>query len=64
MEHESLEFKIVMEDGPDTEVLARVRDFDLAFSFFTVSIAKYPGRNIDLRQGARVIRRHEGESKR
>jgi hypothetical protein len=30
MEHESLEFNIVMDDGPNTEVLARVAHLDLA----------------------------------
>jgi hypothetical protein len=30
MKHQSLEYKIVMDDGQDTEVLARLAYFDLA----------------------------------
>jgi hypothetical protein len=55
-----LEFKIVMFDGPDTEVLGRVRDLDFGFAVFTAAIAEYPKRTIHLRQGARIIREHAG----
>jgi hypothetical protein len=61
MEHESLEFKIVMDDGPDTEVLARLAHLDLAGPAFMAAVFKYPKRNIALRQGARIIKRHDGE---
>jgi hypothetical protein len=30
MEREALEFKIVMDDGPDTKVLARAASLDIA----------------------------------
>jgi hypothetical protein len=61
MEHERLEFKIVMEDGSDLEVLARVSALDIASSAYVASIAKYPKRNVQLRHGARIIERHDGE---
>jgi hypothetical protein len=61
MEHERLEFKIVMADGPDTEVLARLAHLDIGGSAYMASIAKYPKRNIQLRHGARIIERHDGE---
>jgi hypothetical protein len=47
MEHECLEFKIVMEDGPDLEVLARVSALDIAGSAYMASIAKYPKRTFN-----------------
>jgi hypothetical protein len=61
MEHESLEFKIVMDDGPNTEVLARLAHLDLAEPAYRAAVLKYPKRNIALRHGARIIERHEGE---
>ena len=61
MEHESLEFKIVMDDGPDTEVLARLAHLDLAGPAYRAAVLKYPKRNIAVRHGARIIERHEGE---
>jgi hypothetical protein len=61
MEHERLEFKIVMEDGSDLEVLALVSDLDIAGSAYMASIAKYPKRNVQLRHGACIIERHDGE---
>jgi ABC-type branched-subunit amino acid transport system substrate-binding protein len=57
MEHESLIFKIVMEDGRDLEVLARVSALDIAGSAYIASIAKYPKHNVQLRHGARMIER-------
>jgi hypothetical protein len=61
MEHESLEFKIVMDDGKDVEVLARVASLDITSAAYLQAIVKYPLRNIQLRQGARIIKRHDGE---
>jgi hypothetical protein len=55
MEHERLEFKIVMADGADSEILARAAALDIAGSAY---MAK---RNIQLRHGARIIERHHGE---
>jgi hypothetical protein len=57
MEHESLEFKIIMDDGPDTEVLARLAHLDLAGPAYRAAVLKHPKRNIALRHGARIIER-------
>jgi hypothetical protein len=61
MEHESLGYKSVMDDGTDTEVLARLAHLDLAKPAYTTAVLKYPKRNIAPRHGARIIERHEGE---
>ena len=63
MERESLEYKIVMDDGPDTEVLGRLASLDIASAADMETIVKYPLRNVQLRHGARVIKRHDGEPK-
>jgi hypothetical protein len=63
MEHESLEYKIVMADGADSEVLARAASLDIAAAAYMAAVAKHPLRNIALRQGAQVIKRHDGEPK-
>jgi hypothetical protein len=61
IEHESLEYKIVMDDGAGSEVLARLAALDIAGPAFIAAVVKYPKRNIALRQGARIIKRHDGE---
>jgi hypothetical protein len=61
MEHERLEFKICMDDGPNTEVLARLAHLDLAGPAYRAAVLKYPNRNVYLRHGARIIERHDGE---
>jgi hypothetical protein len=61
MEHESLEFKIVMSGGKDTEVLARLSHLDLAGPAFMAAVFKYPNRNVYLRHGARIIKQNLGE---
>jgi hypothetical protein len=61
MEHESLELKIVMDDGADTEVLARIASLDIASAAYIAAVAKYPNRNVYLRHGARIIRQNLGE---
>jgi hypothetical protein len=61
MEHESLEFKIVMDDGKDAEVLARLAALDIASAAYMAAIAKYPQRNVYLRQGASIIKQNLGE---
>jgi hypothetical protein len=61
VEHENLQFKIVMDDGSNTEVLAQLAHLDLAGPAYMAAMLKYPNRNIALRQGARIIERHEGE---
>jgi hypothetical protein len=60
MEHESLEYKVVMDDGPHNEVLGCVRDLEFGFAVFTAAVEKYPKRNIYLRQGVRIINQHIG----
>ena len=61
MELESLEFKVVMDDGPDTEVLVRAASLDIASAAYMAAIARYRLRNVQLRHGARIIRSHDGE---
>jgi hypothetical protein len=39
-EHERLEFKIVMDDGPNTEVLARLAHLDLAGPAYRAAVLK------------------------
>jgi hypothetical protein len=63
MEHEKLEFKIVMGDGPDSRVLARLAHLDLSMAAFMAAVTRFPNRNINLLDGASVIKRHDGESK-
>jgi hypothetical protein len=63
MEHEKLEFKIVMDDGPDNKVLARLAHLDLSVAAFMAAVTRFPNRNIDLLDGASVIKRHEGAPK-
>jgi hypothetical protein len=58
-----LEYDVVMDAGPDTEVLGRVRDLDFGATVYMAAVAKYPNRNIQLRQGERIIKRHDGEPK-
>jgi hypothetical protein len=50
-------------DGPDSEVLGRLASLDLAGAAYMAAIAKYPKRDLALRQGARVIKRHDGDPK-
>jgi hypothetical protein len=61
VEIERLEFKVVMDDGLNTEVLARVAHLDLAGPAYRAAVLKYPNRNIALRHGARIIEQHLGE---
>ncbi len=63
MEHEKLEFKIVMDDGQDTEVLGRLAHLDLGAAAFMAAVARYPKKNVYLRQGARIIKQNLGEPK-
>jgi hypothetical protein len=58
-----LEYKIVMADGADSEVLAHAASLDIAAAAYMAAVAKHPLRNIALRQGAQVIKRHDGEPK-
>jgi hypothetical protein len=60
---EQLEYKLVIDDDPDAEVLGRLAHFELGAAAFMAAVAKFPNRNIQLRQGTRVIKRHDGEPK-
>jgi hypothetical protein len=59
---DKLEYDIVMDGGPDTELLGCVRDLDFGAAVY-MAVAKYPNRDIQLRRGERVIKRHNGEPK-
>jgi hypothetical protein len=61
MELESLEYRIVMEDGRNTEVLGRLAHLGMATAAYMAAIARHPKRNIALRHGARIIKRYGGE---
>jgi hypothetical protein len=63
MEYESLDYEIVMDDGPNTEVLGRLASLDIASAAYLQATVKYPLRNVQLRQGAHIIKRHDGEPK-
>jgi hypothetical protein len=61
MELESLEYKLLMEDGRDTEVLGRLAHLNVATAAYMAAIARYPKSNIALHHGARIIKRNDGE---
>lgn len=63
MERERLEYTIVLQDGADTEVLGRVADVAIATAAFTAAVARHRRRNLELRHGASIVRRHDGEPK-
>jgi hypothetical protein len=62
MERESPEYKIVMDDDSDTEVVDRLAPLDLASAAY-MAVGRYPADNIMLRERARIIKRHDGEPK-
>ena len=45
-----------MDDGPDTEVLARAASLDIASAAYMAAVLKHPKRNLALRHGARIIK--------
>ncbi len=47
MEHEGLQYKVVMDDGPDTEVLGRLTHIELADAAFVAAV------RLELRHGSR-----------
>jgi hypothetical protein len=59
METEKLQYMIVMD--PDAEVLGQLAHVELANAAYQAAVVKYPLRNIQLRQGAQTIKRHDGE---
>jgi hypothetical protein len=50
-----------MDNGPESEVLGRLRDLDFAAAVYMAAVAKYPKRNIRMLQDERIIKRHDGE---
>jgi hypothetical protein len=50
-----------MDDGPDTEGLGRLASLDIAGAAYLQAIVEHLLRNIQFRQGARIIKRHDGE---
>lgn len=63
MERERLGLTIVLQDGRETEVLGRLAHADVAAAAFTAAVARFPARNLEHRDGHRLVRRHEGEPK-
>jgi hypothetical protein len=63
MERESFDYKIVMDDGPDTEVLGRLASLEIADAAYLRAVVKHPLRNVRLCQGEQIIKRHDGEPK-
>jgi hypothetical protein len=63
MERESLDYKIVMHDGPDIEVLGRLASLDIASAAYLHAVVKYPLRNVQLYEGEQIIKRRDGEPK-
>jgi len=62
MELEShLEFRVVIDNGPDTDLLARVASLDIASAAYMAAVAKYSSRNVRLCHGMRIVKRHDGE---
>jgi hypothetical protein len=59
MERESLEYKIAMDDDPDTEVVGRLAHLDLVPIWPSEVI---PPQHHVVR-GERIIKRHDGEPK-
>jgi hypothetical protein len=52
MEHDSLEYKIVMDEGTGSEVLARFAHLGIAGPAYRAAVLKYPQRNVQLRHRA------------
>jgi hypothetical protein len=46
-----------MDDAPGIKMLGRVRDLDFGAAVYMAAVAKYLNRNIQLRQGERIIKK-------
>ncbi len=57
------EFLIVMEEGTDTPVLARVQHYELVVPTWMAAKFKFPKENLMLRKGAQIMQRHDGAPK-
>lgn len=57
------EFLIVMEEGADTRVLARLEHLALARPAWMAAVTQWPNENLQLRRRAQIIKRHDGKPK-
>jgi hypothetical protein len=54
------EFLIVMEEGTDTRILARLEHYELAVPVWMAAKLKFPKENLELRKKAQIMQRHDG----
>jgi hypothetical protein len=52
-----------MDDNPNNDILACAASLDIASAAYMAAVARYPNRNVQLRQGALIVRRNDGEPK-
>jgi hypothetical protein len=57
------EFLIVMEEGVDAHVLARLEHYELAVPVWMAAKFKFPKENLLFRKGAHILQRHDGAPK-
>lgn len=57
------EFLIVMEEGADTRVLARLEHYEIAVPAWMAAKLKFPKENLLFRKGAQIMQRHDGAPK-
>ncbi len=60
---ENGEFLIVMEQGSDTRVLARLEHYELAVPVWMAAKFKFPKENLQFRKKAQIMQRHDGAPK-
>jgi hypothetical protein len=53
----------VMEEGPDTRVLARVEHYELVGPAWMAAVFKFPRENLQLRKRAQILKRHNAAPK-
>jgi hypothetical protein len=58
------EYLIVMEEGPDIRILARMEHYELAEPAWMAAKFKFPRENLLLRKKAQIMQRHDGRPKR
>ena len=54
------EYLIVMEEGSNTRVLARVEHYELIGPAWMAAVFKFPKENLQLRKKAQIMKRHDG----
>jgi len=57
------EYVIVMEEGADTRVLARMEHYELTGPAWMAAVFKFPKENLQLRKKAQIMKRHDGAPK-